>query len=252
MAEWLRRLTRIPVRAIKWTLSAQVQILLLSNFFSLGDQIFFIMTRGVLIAIEGLDRTGKTTQTLRLLERLDKHGVDATLIKFPERTTPIGKIINSYLTDKAFELSDQSAHLLFSANRWELAEKIRNLLESGRTVALDRYVYSGVAYSSAKGLPFDWCLSPDIGLPKPDIVLFMKFEHEENVTREGFGEERYEVAEFQQKVRTQFEKFQNEDNWKTIYVDNKSIEEVEEIIWAEYEATASRERKALQKFTKLE
>ncbi|KAG7857392.1 hypothetical protein KL939_003280 [Ogataea angusta] len=210
------------------------------------------MTRGVLIAIEGLDRTGKTTQTSRLLERLDKHGVDATLIKFPERTTPIGKIINSYLTDKAFELSDQSAHLLFSANRWELAEKIRNLLESGRTVVLDRYVYSGVAYSSAKGLPFDWCLSPDIGLPKPDIVLFMKFEHEENVTREGFGEERYEVAEFQQKVRTQFEKFQNEDNWKTIYVDNKSIEEVEEIIWAEYEAIASRERKALQKFTKLE
>ncbi|KAG7810018.1 hypothetical protein KL924_002286 [Ogataea haglerorum] len=210
------------------------------------------MTRGVLVCIEGLDRTGKTTQTTRLLEKLDKDGVDATLIKFPERTTPIGRTINTYLTDTAFELSDQSAHLLFSANRWELAEKIRSLLEDGKTVVLDRYVYSGVAYSSAKGLPFDWCLSPDIGLPKPDIVLFMKFKQEENVTREGFGEERYEVAEFQQKVKTQFEKFQNEDNWRTIYVDNKSIEEVGEMIWTEYKVTASRRREALQYFSKLE
>ncbi|KAH3661517.1 hypothetical protein OGAPHI_006365 [Ogataea philodendri] len=195
---------------------------------------YFFMTRGTLIAIEGLDRTGKTTQTTKLINRLAQDGKDVELIKFPERTTAIGKIINTYLTDKTFQLSDESAHLLFSANRWELSQKIYDLLDQGKTVVLDRYVYSGVAYSSAKGLLFDWCYSPDIGLPRPDVVIFLKFKEEENFEREGFGDERYEVAEFQQKVKIQFEKFSGQDNWKPVFVDGKNIEEVGELVWKCY------------------
>ncbi|CCH43612.1 hypothetical protein BN7_3165 [Wickerhamomyces ciferrii] len=162
------------------------------------------MSRGALILIEGLDRAGKTTQTERLVERLKKEGKDVELIKFP-------------------------AHLLFSANRWELANVIKDKLTQGKYIVLDRYVYSGVAYTAAKGLDHQWCLNPDIGLPKPDLTLFLKLNDSSN--REGFGDERYEVKEFQLKVRQQFEKFYNESNWNTIIVDGKNIEQVENEIW---------------------
>lgn len=38
----------------------------------------------------------------------------------------------------------------------------------------DRYAYSGVAFSAAKGLDVDWCKKTDSGLPKPDLVIFLK------------------------------------------------------------------------------
>ncbi|QPG75171.1 hypothetical protein FOA43_002519 [Brettanomyces nanus] len=189
--------------------------------------------RAPLIVIEGLDRTGKTTQTLRLLSHLNNEGIKNHLIKFPERTTPIGELINQYLTNKRLELSDQSAHLLFSANRWEFQSEIVDLLIKNQTVVvLDRYVYSGVAYSSAKGLDFQWCLSPDIGMPKPDAVIFLQSrDSTATAKREGFGKERYEIESFQNKVRAQFEKFEKDSNWHNIYVDGKSIEQVEREIW---------------------
>jgi dTMP kinase len=141
-------------------------------------------------------------------------------------------MINKYLTDKTFQLKDQAAHLLFSANRWELVNSIEEDLKNGVTVILDRYVYSGVAYSAAKGLDFDWCLNPDKGLPKPDVTVFLKFKDDgEHTSREGFGDERYEVAEFQAKVRKMFEKFQGNEEWNVLYVDGMKIEEVEEKIW---------------------
>ena len=190
------------------------------------------MRRGSLIVIEGLDRTGKTTQTERLLAKLASIGVNHKLVKFPQRETEIGMMINKYLTDKKFQLKDQAAHLLFSANRWELVNSIEEDLKNGVTVVLDRYVYSGVAYSAAKGLDFDWCLNPDKGLPKPDVTVFLKFKDDgEHTSREGFGDERYEVAEFQAKVRKMFEKFQGNEEWNVLYVDGMKIEEVEEKIW---------------------
>ncbi|GME79756.1 unnamed protein product [[Candida] boidinii] len=209
------------------------------------------MTRGALIVIEGLDRTGKTTQTNQLIAKLNSIGQRIELVKFPQRETIIGKLINSYLTSKPSDddkdaeiakLNDYSIHLLFSANRWELIDKIKNLLEQGVTVLLDRYVYSGVAYSSAKGLDFDWCLSSDIGLVKPDKTIFLKFEELNDLQdREGFGDEKYEVKEFQEKVRVQFAKIEtleiakDSGKWDSIYVDNKSIKQVSDEIWGKIE-----------------
>ena len=106
--------------------------------------------RAPFIVIEGLDRSGKTTQTGKLHETLKDIGVETKLIKFPgehchfvrltlpcifqhlhdlfsftklnyiDRTTPIGQMIDAYLRSTS-ELDDHAIHLLFSANRWELA-----------------------------------------------------------------------------------------------------------------------------------
>ena len=105
--------------------------------------------RGVLVVFEGCDRSGKTTQVTKLVERLNKGGQAAVMRRFPDRTTSIGSVINSYLGCKK-ELEDHVVHLLFSANRWEVERDIVDTLMAGTHVFIDRYAYSGVAFSAAK------------------------------------------------------------------------------------------------------
>ncbi|VVC99216.1 unnamed protein product [Leptidea sinapis] len=131
-----------------------------------------IVKRGALIVIEGIDRTGKTTQSKQLVESLIKRQISAEYFNFPSRNTEIGKVINNYLLSKT-DLPDETIHLLFSANRWEKSKEIISKLETGITVIVDRYCYSGVAFSAAKGLDLNWCKASDMGLPKPDKVFFL-------------------------------------------------------------------------------
>ncbi|XP_022423945.1 thymidylate kinase isoform X9 [Delphinapterus leucas] len=74
--------------------------------------------RGALIVLEGVDRAGKSTQSRKLVDALCAAGHCAELLRFPERSTEIGKLLSSYLEKKS-EVEDHSVHLLFSANRWE-------------------------------------------------------------------------------------------------------------------------------------
>jgi len=93
--------------------------------------------RGALIVFEGCDRSGKTTQVQRLVERLNSQGKASRMMRFPDRTTGIGKVINSYLTCSE-ELDDRAIHLLFSANRWEQEKEIRSSLAEGTNILIDR------------------------------------------------------------------------------------------------------------------
>jgi dTMP kinase len=49
----------------------------------------------------------------------------------------------------------------------------------------------------------DWCKTPDAGLPAPDLLIHMQLGEGEARTRGGYGTERYEVPEFQAKVKLQ-------------------------------------------------
>lgn len=183
--------------------------------------------RGTFIVIEGLDRCGKSTQAERLATRLG-----ALLVKFPDRTTPIGQIINRYLTSPDEQLDVHAAHLLFLANRWECASRLEAVLASGQHVVADRYLYSGVAYSAAQGLDREWCCQSDRGLLRPDVVLFLTNEVGELAGRDGFGEERYERRDLQERVRNEFEAMGEVEGeyWKRVDVKGKNVEEVEEVI----------------------
>ncbi|KZV74510.1 thymidylate kinase [Peniophora sp. CONT] len=187
--------------------------------------------RGAFIVIEGLDRSGKSTQAAALLKRLEESGVRAVLHKFPDRTTTIGKMIDGYLRS-ATELDDRAIHLLFSANRWELAASIERQLSDGILVLCDRYAFSGIAFSAAKGLPYDWCASPDAGLPAPDATLFFDVTPEAARTRGGFGEERYEKEEMQSRVRDIFGNIglRMGERWNRVDA-GRSIQDVEESVW---------------------
>ncbi|KIJ65233.1 hypothetical protein HYDPIDRAFT_89037 [Hydnomerulius pinastri MD-312] len=196
-------------------------------------------TRGAFIVIEGLDRSGKSTQASRLLTTIQesqpsKSVSNAVLIKFPDRTTAIGKMIDAYLRSES-ELDDHAIHLLFSANRWELASTISAHLMAGTTVIADRYAFSGIAFSAQKGLPYEWCRGPDVGLPAPDLTLFLSIEPEEARKRGGYGEERYEKEEVQKKVKGVFERIGREmsegsGSWVVINA-NQNTDEVASDIW---------------------
>lgn len=165
--------------------------------------------RGLFIVIEGGDRSGKSTLAKSLSASID----GSHLGSFPDRSTPIGQLINAHL--KGQHSSPQTIHLLFSANRHEAAPNLLSLLNAGHTVVLDRYVPSGIAYSMAKGLDGEWCQAADMGLPKPDAVLFVDLPVEVAAARAGYGEEVYEKKEFQQKVREAFLKLKD-DSWRSI------------------------------------
>lgn len=146
--------------------------------------------KGKLIVLEGLDRSGKSSVSKFIADHLQTLKLDTSSINFPDRTTPIGQMINNYLKSNCHH-NDQTIHLLFSANRWECMPKIQQLLSDGNYVICDRYWYSGVAYSCAKGLDYEWCKAPDQGLIEPDLVIYLRADPEVLQKRKDYGEERY-------------------------------------------------------------
>lgn len=183
--------------------------------------------RGALIVLEGVDKAGKTTQCKKLVQALEQSGRPAEMMRFPDRTTTIGQLISAYLEKKS-DLEDHTVHLLFSANRWELVPLMKKKLEQGATLVVDRYAFSGVAFTSAKpGFCLDWCKGPDVGLPKPDLVMFLQLNPSVAAQRGQFGEERYENSTFQNRVQQRFEELMKDMsvNWKVIDA-SQSIEDV--------------------------
>jgi len=189
--------------------------------------------RGAFIVIEGLDRSGKSTQCALLQSHISGLGRPVELLKFPDRTTPIGQMIDAYLRSHSLELDDRAIHLLFSANRWEAAAHIHQLLAAGTTVVADRYAFSGAAFSASKTppLPLEWCKSPDAGLPAPDLVVFLDIAPEAAALRGGYGEERYEKREMQERVRGKFKRVaESVEGWVELDA-GRGLEEVKEEIW---------------------
>jgi dTMP kinase len=116
------------------------------------------------------------------------------------------------------------------------------LLEAGTIVICDRYAFSGIAFSAGKGLPYDWCRSPDVGLPAPDLTLFFDVSPEVARVRGGYGDERYENEELQRRVREVFERIAKEmqeieqyirgaSRWARVNTD-QGLHEVEESVRA--------------------
>ncbi|KAI1100256.1 thymidylate kinase-domain-containing protein [Jackrogersella minutella] len=162
--------------------------------------------RGAFVVFEGMDRAGKTTQAKLLQQRCIESGREVRFMRFPDRTTPIGQMIDSYLKGET-EVEDHVIHLLFSANRWEADKRIKAELDAGHTIICDRFYHSGIVYSAAKNsksLSLSWAKAPEVGLPRPDMVLFLDLEEEVARERGGWGGEIYEKGEMQRRVRDLF------------------------------------------------
>jgi dTMP kinase len=103
--------------------------------------------RGIFISFEGVDGSGKTTQTNMLSAHLIKDGIDVVVTREPGGTR-IGERIRDILLDpKLQEMSPMTETILYAADRAQhAAEVIRPALNAGSIVICDRYIDSSLAY----------------------------------------------------------------------------------------------------------
>jgi dTMP kinase len=141
------------------------------------------------VTIEGIDRSGKTTQARRLVDAL---GDDALLVREPGGT-PAGERIRDLLKDPDADIGARTEALLFAAARAELVDAvIRPALEDGRVVVSDRYLDSSLAYQGhARGLGEDevrrlneWATG---GL-RPDLTVLLRIDPADAAARAGAGD----------------------------------------------------------------
>lgn len=142
---------------------------------------------GKLISIEGIDGSGKNTQTQLLVNNLRELGFSVATISFPQyQSNFFGKEVGNYLNGKfggLDEIHPKLAAMLYAGDRFESKSTILNLIEQNDFLICDRYTPSNIAHQSAKfsneqeKLEFiNWlsALEYEIyGLPKPTANIFL-------------------------------------------------------------------------------
>jgi dTMP kinase len=158
--------------------------------------------RGLFIVFEGVDRTGKSTQVERVATGLRDRGIAAYEQHFPAYEMPTGRFLRAYLASTTVtETTPRAVHLMFAANRSERMPLLEKLLADGTHVICDRYVYSGAAYSMAKGMAAHTCKAIEAELPQPDAVFYLSAPIDVVAARKDFGDERHDDKAFLERVQ---------------------------------------------------
>ena len=145
----------------------------------------------MLIVFEGLDQSGKETQSRALRTRLESEGYRVHSLSFPEYDTPIGRELRQAL-DGGRDFPADVMQLLYVANRLEFRAQLETWLEAGDTVICDRYCASTVAYGGAQGLDPAWLADIQRPLPAADVTVLLDIAPETAARRKATGRDRYE------------------------------------------------------------
>lgn len=147
---------------------------------------------GLFVTLEGIDRSGKSTQAALLADAL---GDEAVLAREPGGT-PAGERIRDIIKDPGVELSIEAEALLFAAARAELVRQvIRPALAEGRTIICDRFLDSSLAYQGvARGLGIERVAAlnaPAVDGLVPDLTLLLDVTPDQTADR-GAEDDRFE------------------------------------------------------------
>lgn len=142
--------------------------------------------KGKIVAFEGIDGSGKNTQSALLADKLHASGFDVFLMGFPCYTsTFFGKQVGRYLNGEFGSLQDvdpRLAAILYAGDRYEMKKSILDNLNDGKIVVIDRYVSSNIAHQAAKAPTekqndlVQWIEELEykvFGLPKPDVHVLL-------------------------------------------------------------------------------
>lgn len=113
------------------------------------------MKKGLLIAFDGLDSSGKATQVRELVLRLEQAGHRVRHWQTPDYTTPSGQELQQRLQGKLGDWAHtpwEQKMRFFAANRAEHTEEVRAALAAGEIVVYDRYVASSLAFITIEAL----------------------------------------------------------------------------------------------------
>jgi len=189
------------------------------------------MQKGWLICVEGLDKSGKTTQSRLLVEALVDMGFKAVYTSEPS-SGEIGRFIKRYVLHRRRRLPAAVEALLFAADRVDHIEReVKPMLDEGKIVVLDRYLYSSLAYQGAAGLDLKWIMEINKMAPKPDLAIYLDVPVEVIMMRIQKRQRRsiMESLETQLKVREIYLKLVKE-GYLLLIDGNRSIEEVSQDI----------------------
>ncbi|MEG1987313.1 MAG: hypothetical protein RR047_02490 [Bacilli bacterium] len=148
---------------------------------------------GKLIVIEGTDCSGKQTQGKILVDNLNGKGLNAIYLSFPMYDTPSGHILGGPVLGKdeigpcwfkeGIELDPYVACLYYAADRKYNISKVKDYLDQGYYVIVDRYTSSNMAHQGSKitnkddrFYMFQWIDKLEywlLDLPKPDMTIFL-------------------------------------------------------------------------------
>lgn len=127
----------------------------------------------MIVSIEGLDGSGKSTIIEKVAEKLMKHNIDVLITSEPTNG-PVGKLIKEYLKQQQIERDRNLEALLFAADRlWHWKNVIQPAVISGKIVITDRYLHSSLAYQSTNLIEEKWILEINKYVPDPDISVFI-------------------------------------------------------------------------------
>lgn len=140
------------------------------------------LEQGVLIALEGIDGAGKTTQASRLAELLVQTGHEVVRTKEPTDGTWGRKLRESA---KSGRLAPEEELRFFINDRKEHVERrIKPELAAGKIVIIDRYYFSTVAYQGARGMdPAKLLAMNEAFAPRPDLLVLLEIPPEEALRR---------------------------------------------------------------------
>jgi dTMP kinase len=144
-----------------------------------------------LIAFEGVDQSGKETQSRLLRGQLERGGRRVASLTFPDDGTPIGREIRVALSGER-QYPPDVMQLLYIANRHERRAEIRDALDEGTVVICDRYLASSIAYGEASGLDPAWLSDIQRFLPVPSLTIFLDIAPETAVARKQSHRDQYE------------------------------------------------------------
>ena len=167
----------------------------------------------MLVAIEGLDQSGKETQARELRDRLRAAGYRSRVVAFPDYGTSIGEEIARALQGER-EYGPETMQLLYVANRFERKADIDRWQAGGLIVVFDRYVASAIAYGEAHGLDPAWLENLQIYLPQPDLTFFLDIAPETAMARKTVGRDRYERdLALLARVRASYQRLAAQPGW---------------------------------------
>ena len=148
------------------------------------------MSKGTLIAIEGLDGSGKATQAGLLARALKDAGRDVMEISFPDYASDSSALVRMYLAgqfgQKADDVNAYAASSFFAVDRFA-SYKMRwgSFYQNGGIVIADRYTTSNAVHQCSKLPPEEWNAFLDwlfeyefqlLGLPAPDKVIYLRVD----------------------------------------------------------------------------
>jgi dTMP kinase len=186
--------------------------------------------RGRIITLEGIDQSGKRTQTRLLASQLRKRGAKVSTVSFPIYKSPSGREIHRFLEGRR-KYPPEALHMLYSLNRWENKEVITQLIEDTDFVIADRYYPSNLAYGVSRGLGLDWLQALDRGLPTAALVIVLDVPVPASFARKSRGRDVHErnrilLLRVKRSYRTLAERL----GWRIVDA-TRPIEDVREAIW---------------------